>query len=67
MAGLFCFNGDSDKCLKELGQAVDHGYYNYTIIEGDPFFDEVRGTPEYKAIYERAKRKSGEFAAKHLH
>lgn len=65
LGAIYCFNGAAEKCLETLGKSVKAGYYNYTMFEGDPFLDGVRGKPEFRELVRRVRERSEAFRRRH--
>ncbi|MFV1981314.1 MAG: tetratricopeptide repeat protein, partial [Rhodothermia bacterium] len=63
---LFCVNGGSDGCLRNLDRAVENGYFNYPNFKSDPLLDLVRGTPEFERVLEMSRQKHERFKAKYF-
>jgi hypothetical protein len=46
-----------------LNKAVERGWADYTFFEHDPFFDFVRGTPEFKKLKQKVYERNEGFKA----
>ncbi len=63
-------NFDISRCYAALqdsryihyfNKAVEKGWHDYTFFEHDPFFDDVRSTPEFKKIWENLQQQNEKY------
>ena len=64
LAGIYCVNGDVDKCISTLDKAVERGYFAYAHLLECRLLDAARGTPGLDAVLEKARLKHEAFKAK---
>jgi hypothetical protein len=55
LACLYSLNGQTEECIKRLTLAIDLGFRNAKLMGQDSDLNNVRETPEYKALFEKAK------------
>ena len=59
MAGIAIarlLKGDKERALVELDSAVAAGYTNFTLLDQDDWFRDLRGNSRFKSIRDRAER-----------
>ncbi len=64
LAGLYCINGEIDKCISVLDTAVERGYFAYPHMLKCRFLDPARGNPGLDAVLEKARLKHEAFKEK---
>ena len=64
LAGLYCINGEIDKCITVLDTAVERGYFAYPHMLKCRFLDPARGNPGLDAVLEKARLKHEAFKEK---
>lgn len=64
LAGLYCINGEIDKCISVLDTAVERGYFAYPNLLKSRFLDPARGNPALDVVLEKARLKHEAFKAK---
>lgn len=57
LARAYCLSGRKREALESLRRAVDKGFRDISILEGNPDFESLRGTPEYRKIVEELARR----------
>ncbi len=61
LAGLYCINGEIDKCISVLDTAVELGYFAYPHMLKCRFLDPARGNPGLDVVLEKARLKHEAF------
>jgi Flp pilus assembly protein TadD len=51
-AANLAYCGQNDKALSLLSKAVEGHYCSYPVMDADPFFAGLRGTPEFAKVHE---------------
>ena len=64
LAGMYCINGEIDKCISLLNTAVERGYFAYPHMLKCRFLDPARGNPGLDAVLEKARLKHEAFKKK---
>ncbi|MCZ6760686.1 MAG: hypothetical protein O7D29_09985, partial [Gemmatimonadetes bacterium] len=64
LAGLYCINGEIDKCISVLDTAVERGYFAYPHMLKCRFLDPARGNPGLDVVLEKARLKHEAFKEK---
>jgi len=64
LAGMYCINGEIDKCISILDQAVARGYFAYPHMLKCRFLDPARGNLGLDAVLEKARLKHEAFKKK---
>jgi serine/threonine-protein kinase len=64
LAGMYCINGEIDKCISVLDTAVERGYFAYPHMLTCRFLDPARGNPQLEVVLEKARLKHEAFKAK---
>jgi TolB-like protein/predicted Ser/Thr protein kinase len=65
-AGLYCLNGDVDKCIELFSEAVDRGYFAYEHFLKCRYLDAARDDPRFDAVLEKARRSFDAFKARYF-
>ena len=64
LAGMYCINGEIDKCISVLDTAVERGYFAYPHMLKCRFLDPARGNPGLDVVLEKARLKHEAFKEK---
>ena len=64
IAEIYGLLGDAASTARTLEEGVNRGYFNYTFMVSDSFFDRVRSAPEFKRVLEMAKVRHEAFKQK---
>jgi hypothetical protein len=64
LAGLYCVNQETDKCISVLDTAVDRGYFAYPHLLECRFLDPARTSPDLDVVLEKARLKHEAFKEK---
>jgi hypothetical protein len=54
-SNLFGLYGQKEDCFRILEKAINKGFYNYELIEKDPFFESVRSDSRFIELLAAAK------------
>jgi hypothetical protein len=49
--------------IENLNKAIQRGWFIYTWLERDPFFDDVRDTPEFNQIWQKFRQQNEKYKA----
>ncbi|MGE5859802.1 MAG: TPR end-of-group domain-containing protein, partial [Ignavibacteria bacterium] len=60
-SNLYGLYGQKEDCFRLLQKAIKKGFYNYQLIEKDPFFNAVRNDGRFKDLVADAKIRHEEF------
>jgi len=55
IAEIYGLLGDAGNSARTLEEGVNRGYFNYTFMVSNSFFDRVRNAPEFQRVLEMAK------------
>ncbi len=61
LAGIYCINGEIEKCISTLDKAIERGHFTYPHMLGCRFLDPARGNPAFIAVLEKARVKHEAF------
>jgi adenylate cyclase len=52
-----------NRYIENFNKAIERGWFIYTWVEKDPFFDDVRDTPAFKNIWQRMQQQNEKYKA----
>lgn len=61
IANQYSLLGYKEHCIRNLRKAVSRGFFNYSVLQNDPFLDSVRDEPAFIEVLEEAKMKHEAF------